>query len=135
MWTCWLGSGRSLSARAVSKATGTLDYAKLDRPVAILVTAPGAGNANVYAQGGQFTLVLQPAGLDLDRPADRSPQTPVLRKMAALHKITLPIAEAPRLLRLLALENTNGASLFPAYDGVKKAMDERRYWDKEDGLT
>ena len=44
----------------------------------------------------------------------------------------LPIAEAPKLLRLLALENTNGASLFPAYDGVKKAMDERRYWDKED---
>ena len=71
---------------------------------------------NVYAQGGQFTLVLQPAVLDLDRPADRSPQTPVLRKMAALHNITLPIAEAPRLLRLLALENTNGASLFPAYD-------------------
>ena len=55
-----------------------------------------------------------------------------MRKSAPLHRITLPIFQAPKLLRLLALENTNGASLFPAYDGVKKAMDERRYWDKED---
>ena len=122
----------ALSARALSKAMATVDYGKLKDPVAIYVTAPGAGNANLYAQGGQFTLVLEPANVDLGAPADRSPQTATLGKAAPLQRITLPIAEAPKLLRLLALENTNGASLFPAYDGVKKAMDERRYWDKED---
>jgi len=121
-----------LSARDLNKAAEKLHDDRLTEPAAIQVTAPGAGDANLHAQGGQFTLVRHPADLDLAQPAERAPQTQVLKKSCALRKITLPIGETPRLLRLLALENANGASLFPAFEGVKKAMDERLYWDKQD---
>jgi hypothetical protein len=41
---------------------------------------------------------------------------------------TLPIEQAPVLLRLLAKEEVNGASLFPGYAGVAKGMLEERHW-------
>ena len=46
-----------------------------------------------------------------------------------LHRLTLPVAEARRLLRLLSFEGVDGASMFPGADGVVRAMRERALWD------
>jgi hypothetical protein len=41
---------------------------------------------------------------------------------------TLPIGQAPVLLRLLAKEGVSGVTLFPGYAGVAAGMEEERFW-------
>lgn len=95
----------------------------------VMVTAPRSTNSNLNAQKGVFTLIVK-RDTDPKAPVDRSPMnvigeglTPPLR---LLH-FTLPIEESPRLLRMLALEGVNAATLFPGYGGVVAALKKRPY--------
>jgi hypothetical protein len=51
------------------------------------------------------------------------PMLPVMRKL------TLPHSEARRLLRLLALDGVNAATVFPGYGGVVASLEEERLWE------
>jgi hypothetical protein len=103
-----------------------------------LVMAPRATNARLHAQGGVFTwlrgddahaktvdglareLVAKPAIWH----AHRQPALPVMRRFL------LPSTEAPKLLRLLSYEGVTAATVFPGYEGVVLAMQERALWDR-----
>ena len=41
---------------------------------------------------------------------------------------TLPLPQAPVLLRLLAKEGVSGVALFPGYAGVVAGMQEEQFW-------
>ncbi len=102
-------------------------------PTAIIkVTAPGAGNPNLYAQDGLFTLALPANSFDFSAPAERLSQGDAIRLFTTLYKFKLPAMQAPRLLRLLAKDGITGASLFPGFDGIRRAIEDRRYWDQQD---
>lgn len=96
-----------------------------------IVTAPAASNPNLFAQKGIFTLY-DPDRVALDNPVDRRPFDQILEDMGLNNKLfsfRLPIKESPTLLRLLAIEGINGATLFPGYQGSAKAVIEQRYWN------
>lgn len=99
-----------------------------------VVTAPAAGNQNLRAQKGVFTLHL-PSTMPVTSPADRRPMQQILageNVQVRLTKFVLPIARARELLRLLAFEGVSAAELFPGYGGVVKALGERRLWMPEE---
>ena len=49
---------------------------------------------------------------------------------------TLPIREAPVLLRLLAKDGVSGTALFPGYAGVVSGLQEERFWrTKSSGMS
>jgi FRG domain-containing protein len=116
----------SLFARVVDTAAPDL-FAADNRIV--VVTAPSAGNPNLAAQRGIFTLYTQRNHLDTD--LDRRPLDVVIddgnSSQLMLH-FTLPVDQAPVLLRLLAKEHVSAASLFPGFAGAAAALAERRYW-------
>jgi hypothetical protein len=91
--------------------------------------APASTNPNLHAQGGLFTW------WSFDGPEDVSLDDHIAwlaqhrGKHTELRRFILPVGEAPRLLRLLALEHIHGASMFPGVDGVVKAMTEKTLWD------
>ena len=92
--------------------------------------APASANPNLRAQSGLFTW------WTFDGPEDVSLDDHIAWLVAQhrghhpeLRRFILPIGEAPRLLRLLALEHIHGASMFPGVDGVVKTMKERTLWD------
>jgi len=103
-----------------------------------MVTAPAAGNVNLRAQKALFLVDRRP-GLDLDGEVDRRPWNEALVDMfplsdassddPVLTQVGLPIEEAPRLLRLLAFQGVDAATVFPGFDGVVKALEERRLWE------
>jgi hypothetical protein len=98
-----------------------------------VVTAPAAGNQNLRAQKGVFTLYL-PSAMKVSSPADRRPMEQILvdgNVHVKLTKFVLPIARAQKLLRLLAFEGISAAELFPGYGGVVKALAERKLWLEE----
>lgn len=96
-----------------------------------IVTLPRAGNRNLHAQDGLFTVHRIPLvsdDLPYACPLDEAVAEADLEggwpssfgeKMRLL---TLPASEARNVLRKLALEGVSAASLFPGYDGVVKAM-------------
>jgi len=99
-----------------------------------VVTAPAAGNQNLHAQKGVFTLHL-PRTMKVTSPADRRAMDQILVDedvQVTLTKFLLPIARARELLRLLAFEGISAAELFPGYGGVVKALGERRLWAPEE---
>ena len=99
-----------------------------------VVTAPAAGNQNLRAQKGVFTLHL-PSTMKTTSPADLRPMDQILlaeNVQVVLTKFVLPIARARELLRLLAFEGMSAAELFPGYGGVVRALGERRLWRPED---
>lgn len=89
-------------------------------------------NPNLAAQRGIFLYVRErsqrgnPAtvsGLELlDYP---TPPTPL-----NIIKLTLPVTEAPKLLRFLSDEGIDGASMFPGIEGAVKLVYEQPLWDK-----
>jgi hypothetical protein len=100
---------------------------------------PRAGNLNLHAQAGVFTLgrwsLLPP------KDADKVKLLPVDELLAVsakdrpfeypvLYKFTLPRSEAGSLLKWLALEPVTGAILFPGLDGVARDVRDRRRWPK-----
>jgi hypothetical protein len=101
----------------------------------VLVTAPAYGNRNLYAQEGLFTLVrsrgANPAGTISRRFVNKALERS-LRKLPAdrrAARVQLSIYHATDLLPLLALHGVTAASIRPGYDGVTRAIDERRLWN------
>ena len=97
----------------------------------IVVTAPGANIVNLRAQSGLFT-VDNPVLFDWDAaetdaiPMDEKlPQKGLTAPM--MRRFQLGLSHAPHLLTLLARERITGASFFPGYDGVVKALRERKW--------
>jgi hypothetical protein len=95
-----------------------------------VVRAPAFGNPNLHAQKGFFTLERErvpPVGVSVKR----NPYVPLnirMRERADLKLLTLPHAQAPRLLRFLYFTGVSAASIFPGFDGVVRALHESRYW-------
>jgi FRG domain len=81
-----------------------------------LITAPAAGNANLRAQRGVFVLHRPKGEIDFDPPFTCAPieQKSELRgKTSELFQFTLPVREAPRLLRLLSKREFAVRDCFP----------------------
>jgi hypothetical protein len=112
--------------------TTPYDGVGLDEAPFVSVTTPGAGNENLRAQHGLFTLdnprhfswntvaEVEPMDQKILRRQDRFTQ-PVLRRFQ------LEIRHAAHLLTLLARERITGAKFFPGYPGVMKALYERKW--------
>ena len=94
-----------------------------------IITAPNAGNDHLKAQRGLFTL-FRPDRLCWSNPVERHSFDAIAREIegATFLKFTLPTKEAPTLLYLLSLEGVSGATIFPSYDGVVKAMRETQIY-------
>jgi len=100
-----------------------------------VVSAPHAGNENLHAQHGVFTLTRDHKAF-LDRRPDLSALDVLLwrrhcsEKMFPQHatviRLTLPWSQARRLLTLLARSGICSAALFPGYSGVADALWESR---------
>jgi hypothetical protein len=120
---------------------------KVDRLA--FVQAPYASNPNLAAQSGLFTLDrLATEGVGLERTLPHLVQRYLSKRMRTkarealiealgvkrgypvFYKFTLPHSEAPKLLRLLALEGIHAASMFPGHRGVVESLVERHYWDR-----
>lgn len=89
--------------------------------------APAGTNPNMRAQAGLFTLLDSPDDRSVEehlRACEEKKQMPSpLRRLVLLH------GEARQLLRLLASEGIDGASMFPGADGVVKAIRETALWN------
>jgi hypothetical protein len=111
-----------------------------------LISVPRAGNPNLSAQQGVFTLVTL-GGIEreprLDAPVDTTPLDIALERLwqacqrldniftrqvrkegTPLRKLTLPSSEAPRLLNLLQQIGVWGSTLWPGFDGAAKGVRE-----------
>ena len=95
-------------------------------------------NPNLAAQRGAFTLWMSRPD-ELDGPVDRRPLD--VRLVAELQEfktafgyeithLTLPVREAPALLRELQLLGVHAASLFPGYGGVAESLREEWLLDQ-----
>jgi hypothetical protein len=91
--------------------------------------APGGTNPNMRTQAGVFTLLSTPDDSSIEQHFARGVVAQGLP--SPLHRLMLPHSEAKQLLRLLALEGIDGASMFPGPDGVVKAMRERGAYGPE----
>jgi FRG domain len=107
-----------------------------------VVTAPTTSNPNLGAQHGVFTLqlfhftsgyklnesllALMKSLSDRGLPNDQVPW---------FVRATLPTAEAPRLLRVLAYSGVHAGTLFPGHAGAVEALRERILWDVVPDLT
>jgi hypothetical protein len=103
-------------------------------PVLVTVTAPAAGNPNLQAQRGLFTLLTEPGGVRIDAPADLRAHESFLQPDHSIFKITLPARESGMLLCALAKEGVDGSTLFPGYDGVIRGIQERQAWPNDTEL-
>jgi hypothetical protein len=93
-----------------------------------LVTAPAAGNANLRAQEGVFTLLVPKLS-----EADPIPSMSVdgfVKELGGtvsqilLYRFTLAAEHARFLLHLLSCEGISASSVWPGYGGVAKEVDE-----------
>lgn len=113
---------------------------RLRRPIELLVvTAPRATNPNLHAQHGLFIApTVQPS--DFNKSAVRIPMEKIIENAwnkypsirigrPVLQKITLPVTEAGKLLRLLHAEGVSGPSIYPGFRGASRWFDEREVWD------
>jgi FRG domain len=66
---------------------------------------------------------------ELSAEADRSG----VRGLPIFYKLTLPQAESGSLLQLLSLQQIDGSTLFPGFDGVARVIRERIYWEGFEG--
>ncbi len=110
-------------------------------------TAPASSNPNLLAQHGLFT---RTEGENAHRYAvdefvalastaaqswtfkpwhAEQGRNPNLVPRPLMRCCCLPVTESPKLLRLLAYEGITGATMFPGYDGVVRAMLEEALWD------
>jgi hypothetical protein len=108
------------------------------RPLTIRV--PRSRNANLHAQGGVFTVVVNSC-LRPDSPARVPPLNRIIEAQAArtehspranplLYQLRLGAEHAGELLRLLRYEQISSTYLFPGYEGVIRGITERRLWDR-----
>jgi FRG domain len=101
-----------------------------------LVTTPYGGNRNLAAQRGVHLLYRLnepplPSMIVRRDPFDDALQrahASVIDYTKALFKFDLPPTEAGDVMRLLAKHGATGATLFPGFDGVSRAMWEHDHW-------
>lgn len=107
-------------------------------PYLRLVTTPQASNPNLRAQAGLFTVDGNPKRripLDelilggLDDIEDQDSLATFLADPFILTKIELPYRQTRTLLKLLAKESVNSASVYPGYQGAASALFERAFWE------
>ncbi len=109
-----------------------------------VVTAPRASNPNLHAQKGIFTTEhITPE--ELAKKTNKQPLDKIVIKYfqnntdqhnePVMIRFLVPNFLAPKLLRLLHYENINGATLYPGYNGIAKALQERELWDKKEHIT
>jgi FRG domain len=107
-----------------------------DKPDEVqIVTSPQASNPNLSAQAGLFTL--DQRAFEITDFAKRfSPPEKADARLnglcPGLVKMTLPIAQCAKLLRLLGYEGCSASAVFPGYQGVADAMEEERiFWPRD----
>ena len=102
-----------------------------------VVTTPYGNNRNLAAQRGvhllyRMTEAPQPLSQARRDPLDHALQLAHAAAMddyeKALYKFVLPADQAASLLRLLAKHGVTGATMFPGFDGVARAMKEEDRW-------
>ncbi|HWP54477.1 MAG TPA: FRG domain-containing protein [Pyrinomonadaceae bacterium] len=119
-----------LSVWAFNNLKPRLDfqYATREPPWIETVTAPAAGNPNLYAQKGLFTLFRSDRLTEIDRrPIDEILVESKPSRYELFH-FTLPVIEAADLLRLLSHQDITGATVYPGYGGAAKAVFEERFF-------
>lgn len=130
-----------LSALTKLSEVQTSDATTVSMPILEQVIAPQATNPNLAAQAGLFTLVREafdatPLEMTIEGLIPRLESTEpkeakrVRDMLPIILKLTLPVAEAPRLFRLIGLEGISAASIFPGYEGVVDSIEERKRWKK-----
>lgn len=87
---------------------------------------PGETNPYLRAQVGLFSLHVDATPLEETHTAT----DPVRSGVYELRRVVLPTSEAAKLLRLLAIEGIDGASVYPGADGIIRALSERALWDQ-----
>lgn len=102
-----------------------------------IVTAPGAGNQNLHAQRGLFTMIRHndcqweedAHGESLDDMIYKKYEKSRKGKRAVLLRFQLPHSQVRHLLTLLARQGVTRADLFPGYDGVAQTIHyDQEYW-------
>jgi FRG domain len=119
----------------------------IDATTLTIRTAPASSNPNLHAQQGLFTRTEGENGhrhpvddfVKLAAVAAQSWKlTPWYREQGLdpnaiprplMRCLRLPQRDAPQLLRLLAYEGVTGATTFPGYEGVVRAMKEEALWN------
>jgi hypothetical protein len=102
-----------------------------------LVTVPRAGNPNLHAQEGVFTLYFPVSDDDI---AEDAPFDEVLAHVRARHpafdwspsdlvRFVTPRSQAGRLMRLLAAEGVTAEKLFPGFRGAAESVIEQLHWE------
>lgn len=99
-----------------------------------MMTLPRASNERLHAQGGVFTWLrgedAHDATVDTHTAKLAELHGPRLGFIGAVMRcFTLEATEAPKLLRLLSYEGVTAATIYPGYEGVVRAMEERSLWD------
>jgi FRG domain len=98
-----------------------------------VVTTPYANNRNLAAQKGIHLLYKLAASPSPKAIVRRDPFDDALQRAhvamidhtKTLFKFVLSASEAPNLLELLTKHGVSGATMFPGFDGVAKAMKEQ----------
>jgi hypothetical protein len=102
-----------------------------------VVTTPYGNNQNLAAQRGVHLLyrsIEAPSPMAIvkrdpfDYALQRAHTSAMEDSEKALYKFVLPPTEAANLLRLIAKHGVTGATLFPGFDGVVRAMAEEDHW-------
>lgn len=101
-----------------------------------VVATPYAGNRNLDAQKGIHLLYRRSTPQTPDDAAWRKPLGQALKQVhatvaenyTALYKFRLPASECASLMRLIAKHGATGATVYPGFDGVARAIWERRNW-------
>jgi hypothetical protein len=104
------------------------------------VKTPWAGNANAKAQRAVF-LAYRQFDIDPGAPFECPPYDKLLastiheslRDISALYCLTLPKKQASELLRLLAFQGYDGATIFPGLEGAVESISELYLWPEDIG--
>jgi len=103
-------------------------HATREPPWIETVTAPAAGNPNLYAQKGLFTLFRSDRLTEIDRRPINEILLEAQPSTYELFHFTLPVTDAADLLRLLSYQDITAATVYPGYGGVAKAVFEERFF-------
>jgi hypothetical protein len=117
------------------------DRSKIERLPIQFVSTPWADNGNARAQRAAFLAYRQ---FDIDPDEDfefRSYDDLLMSSLydgatdvPCLYRVTLPKSEARELLKLLAFQGYDGATMFPGLDGAVKSLSEQFLWPEQHGL-